>query len=507
MTITTARQRMTRGPSKLWFALMAMSILFFSTALAQKSVVVAQAANLSTLDVHLTGDMPDMAVLINIYDTLLTRDASGEIQPNLATSWENIDGTTWRFTLREGVLFHNGEPLTPETVKYSIERVMNPETKSPIQEFRTFESVEVVDALTVDNHTNVVDPIVPAKLTLFGGAIVPADYIETNGASYFASHPVGTGPFKFVEWVKDDHLTLERNEDYWRGAPALDRVTFVGIPSDAGRMAALLAGEVDIAATLPADFISTVEANPATRVDSAEGLRIFYLSTAYPTGPTADVRVRQAISYAVDTELLISELFGGKGKRIAAPVASANFGYDPSLEPYAYDPERARELLAEAGYSDGFTIDFATRPGIYEDIAVAVTGMLEQVGIRSNLSRLPAAEYSDKYGKGELPPLWDLGYTLWQGEPTVLIDTFFLTGNPRTKYSSPELDGIITDLKSEVDVETRRSLIQQALGILHEQAPWVYLAQADEVFGVNKRVIWQVPNNQILNMSGVDVAD
>ena len=268
-----------------------------------------------------------------------------------------------------------------------------------------------------------------------------------------------------------------------------------------------MTGEVDIITQLPPDFMQAVESNAGTHVDSTEGLRIYYLSTAYPEGPTSDVRVRQAISYAIDTQLLINGLFGGQAVQIAAPVASANFGNDPDLQPYEYDPERAKELLAEAGYPEGFTIDFATQPGIYEDLAVAIAGMLEDVGITVNLQRLPEGEFSEKYSQGELPSLWNLGYTLWQGEPSVLIETFFLTGNPRTKFSTPELDQLIRDLQSEVDPDSRRELIQQALQTLHEQAPWVYLFQANEVFGTNDRVEWTAPSNQILNMYTVDVTE
>lgn len=481
--------------------------LVASVGFAQKEIVVAQPENLTTLDVHMQGNMSDMAVLINVFDTLLRLDSQGNIQPQLATSWDNIEGTTWQLKIREGISFHNGEPLTAETVKYSIERVMDPEQQSPIQEFRTFDSVEVVDQYTINIHTSVVDPLVPAKLTLFGGAIVPMQYIEEHGDENFANQPVGTGPFKVVEWVRDDRVVLERNSAYWQGEPALDRVTFVGIPNDASRVSALLTGEVDIITNLPPDFIQTVETNPNTRVDSTEGLRIFYLSTAYPEGPTSDVRVRQAISHAIDTQLLIDQLAGGQAVPIAAPVASANFGFEPSLNPYSYDPEKARELLAEAGYASGFTIDFATRPGIYEDLAVAIAGMLEEVGIITNLQRLPVGEYEEKYSQGELPPLWNLGYTLWQGEPTVLIETFFLAGNPRSKFSTPELNQLIRNLQSEVDTDARRELIQEALHVLHEQAPWVYLFQANEVFGVSNRIEWTPPNNQILNMYTVDVAE
>ncbi|OUN01129.1 MAG: hypothetical protein BAA02_03695 [Paenibacillaceae bacterium ZCTH02-B3] len=182
---------------------------------AGKVIRVGVGSSLSTGDPHMTGSPADMAVLINIFDPLVRRDATGKLQPSLAVSWEIVGDKTWEFKLREGVKFHNGEEFNAESVKFSLERVFKEGSKSPIQELRSFESVEVVDSHTVRIHTSTVDPYVPDKLALFAGMMVPPNYIQEKGEEYFHSNPVGTGPFIFESWVKDGSLKLKANPDYW----------------------------------------------------------------------------------------------------------------------------------------------------------------------------------------------------------------------------------------------------------------------------------------------------
>lgn len=257
--------------------------------------------------------------------------------------------------------------------------------------------------------------------------------------------------------------------------------------------------------SVPATAINSIESNPNLRLDKAEGIRIYYLSTAYTSGPTQDKRVRQAISYAVDTQLLIDKLMGGYAVQIAAPIATSNFGADVDLKPYPYDPQKAKQLLAEAGYPNGFEIEMNTQPGIYTDIAQAIVQMLADVGIKVNLKPLPAAEFEDKYQSGQLAPLWNSGYSVWQGDPTTLISTFFVTGMPRAKYFSDELDQKINDMKQMTDVEQRKKALHEILKILHEDAPWVYLFQGNDLYGVSKNVTWNVPYDQLLEMKTASI--
>ena len=472
---------------------------------AGKVIRVGVGSSLSTGDPHMTGSPADMAVLINIFDPLVRRDATGKLQPSLAVSWEIVGDKTWEFKLREGVKFHNGEEFNAESVKFSLERVFKEGSKSPIQELRSFESVEVVDSHTVRIHTSTVDPYVPDKLALFAGMMVPPNYIQEKGEEYFHSNPVGTGPFIFESWVKDGSLKLKANPDYWGGAPKAAEVEFKFIHDAQARVAALLSGDVDVINSVPATAINSIESNPNLRLDKAEGIRIYYLSTAYTSGPTQDKRVRQAISYAVDTQLLIDKLMGGYAVQIAAPIATSNFGADVDLKPYPYDPQKAKQLLAEAGYPNGFEIEMNTQPGIYTDIAQAIVQMLADVGIKVNLKPLPAAEFEDKYQSGQLAPLWNSGYSVWQGDPTTLISTFFVTGMPRAKYFSDELDQKINDMKQMTDVEQRKKALHEILKILHEDAPWVYLFQGNDLYGVSKNVTWNVPYDQLLEMKTASI--
>lgn len=464
---------------------------------------VGVGGSLSTGDPGMTGLPSDMAILINIFDPLVRRDATGELQPSLATSWQLIEDNTWEFKLREGVKFHNGEEFNADSVKYSLERIFKEGSKSPIQELRSVDSVEVVDTFTVRIHTKHIDPYIPDKLALFAGMMVPPNYIEEEGEEKFHSNPVGTGPFVFKEWVKDGHLTATANKEYWGDPPKVSEVEFKFLPDGQARVAALLSGDVDIIDKVPYTSVETIESNENLRLDWAEGIRIYYLSTAYTEGPTEDKRVRQAISYAIDTQLLINKLLNGYGKQIAAPVASVNFGSDVDLEPYPYDPEKAKQLLAEAGYPDGFEIEMHTEPDIYTDIAQAIVQMLDEVGIKVNLTPLPAAEFEDKYSNGELAPLWNNGYSIWQGDPTTLINTFFYTGMPRAKYFNPELDQMQDDMQQMTNIDERKKALHEILKKLHEDAPWTYLFQANDLYGVNANVSWEIPADQLLDMKTV----
>jgi peptide/nickel transport system substrate-binding protein len=470
-----------------------------------KALRVGVQGSLSTGDPHMTGAPADMTILINIFDPLVRRDAKGVLQPSLATSWKLVDPNTWEFKLREGVKFHNGEEFNAETVQFSLERIFKEGSKSPIQELRSVESVEVVDPLTIKVHTTTVDPYIPDKLALFAGMMVPKQYLEEKGDENFHSNPVGTGAYVFQSWVKDGSMELTGNPDYWNGAPAITELTFKFIPDGQSRVAALLSSDVDMINKVPATALDTVSANDKLRIDKADGTRIYYLSTASLEGPTTDVKVRQAISYAVNTELLIDKLLGGNGVQIAAPIAGSNFGSDVDLKPYPYDPEKAKALLKEAGYPDGFSIVFNTEPDFSTEIAQAITQMLADVGIKADLKPLPGAEFEDKYAGGKLAPLWNNGYSVWQGDPTTLISTFFYTGMPRAKYFSADLDKMIDEMKQMTDLNERKQALHAILKVLHDDAPWTYLFQENDLYGVNSNVTWTVPADQLMELKDANI--
>lgn len=467
-----------------------------------KKLTVGFSPSIATLDVHKQGKIEEMSVLVNIYDTLVWRDREGKLQPSLATEWKAIDDKTWEFKIRQGVKFHNGEELDANAVKYSLDRVMNPDTKSPITEFRNFDRIEAPDQWTVRVITKTVDPMVPDKLSLFGGSVVPPKYTAENPDN-LSRKPVGTGPFVFVEYQKDDHLTLEANKGYWGGAPKIDSLTFRFLPDAADRVAALLGGQVDLINEVPPEAIAQVNGK-STRLEAVEGVRLYYMSIAYPDGPTADVNVRRAISYAIDTKLLADKVMGGYAAPTGAPQSKTHFGYNPDVQPYPYDPEKAKSLLATAGFPNGFTLKAQTTPEA-KDLLEAVEGMLAKVNIKLDLQVMPRTEFTPLYSDGKLAPVWTNSYTIWQGSAETLIDSFFKAGRPRAKWSTPEMEALINTANGTTNATVRQEAIRKMMTLLHDEAPWVYLYNSKDLYGVSSKVTWNPPTNRMLKFTDIDL--
>lgn len=462
--------------------------------------------SLSTGDPSMTGLAGDMALLNTIYDPLTRWDNEGKLHPWLATSWHLLSPTTWEFKLRTGVTFQDGEPFNADAARFSIDRIItNP--RSPIQELRSIDHTAVKDPSTLDIFTRYPDPMIPDVLALFGGEMVPPTYIQQHGADYFAAHPIGTGPYQVTDWVRDDHMTLAANKDYWGSPrPSLKTVTVRFITDPTTRMAALLNHEVDFIDQVPTAGVNQLKGSSNLRLDSIPGLRFFYVSIATKDGPLANPKVRQALSYATDTRTLIDKIQLGYGVQLGALVPRPNFGWDVAPRPWPYDPKKAKQLLAEAGYPNGFSTEFDCLPDIYTTIAQSVAQMWAQVGVTADVKTLPTATFTDGYVKGTLPAVYDNGSTQWQGDPTPLIDTFFHTGRPRARVTSPQLDQMDEQLRSETDPSRRRADIQQTLSVIHDAAPWIYLFQADDLYGVSSAVHWTPPRNGMLSFNTISMS-
>ena len=334
---------------------------------AEKELVIVQGTEPWTMDMQWVTAQVIVNVGNHIQQTLLDYDHSMTLQPNLAVSWEQIEPTVWQYKLREGVEFSNGEPLDAEQVKFSFDRVMAPDSDSMRKgETRYVSSVEIVDDLTVNFHTNGVIPLFDLYVTA-KFPIVPQGYITEHGSEHFASNPVGTGPYVLEEWVKDDHITLRKNPNYWGDEPEIDVLTFRTVPDIASRVATLLAGEADIATDLQPATVQEVENREDLSVVSRPGMRsVFLLFNTKIDTPVTDRRVRQAINYAVDKDAIIANILDGFGKKLEGQVLSEEYwGYQAALEAYPYDPDKAKELLAEAGYPDGFDLRIVSPRGRY----------------------------------------------------------------------------------------------------------------------------------------------
>ncbi|MCL4514259.1 MAG: ABC transporter substrate-binding protein [Firmicutes bacterium] len=473
-----------------------------------ETLIVAQGGDAMTLDPQKQGKMIDMSILSNVFDMLLTRDENLKLQPSLTTAWKTVNDTTWQFTLRKGVKFHNGEPFNADAAKFSIERLIDPNTKSPIVELRYVKRVEIVNEYTINIVTSEPDPILPAKLTLFGGVMVPPKYIKERGDAYFAEHPVGTGPFKFVEWVRDDHVTLVANPDYWKGAPKVKKLVFRAIPDDAARVAALLAGDVDIISNLPPDLAPVVNMSPGVKVLSIPGLRAHFLSLDSRKGPLADKRVRLAIASAIDVDALIAKILGGQAKRLNTLVPEEMFGFDPTVKPVPYDPQKAKELLAAAGYPHGFDIALNATSGIYmkdRDIALAVSGQLAKVGIRTKVQILEYGTFLTNLKADKLAPIYFIGNLAWTLDATNNFQSYLKSDRRYARMKSAEVDKLVDIEETSMDPSEREKAMFRIQQMIRDDAYFVGLFTGNDLYGISDTVKWAGPRNQVLWMYNAEI--
>ena len=323
------------------------------------------------------------AVGASMFDSLVGRDASGRIVPELAESWKAVDDTTWQFKLRRGVVFHDGEPFNADAVRFTVQRVLDPEQKSPNRaNIGEIARVDVLDDLTVNLVTK--QAYAPLLNRLIDFPILPPRYAADKGPA-FGRRPVGTGPFRFVALVKDEHLTVEAFDRHWRGAPKIQRIVFRPIPEPFTRAAALRNGEVDLITTVPPSLARELERVAGVRVQRMPSTWQIYLGLNALKKPLSDVRVRQALNYATDVHSVIRNVLDGNGRRLEGPYTPNVFGYDASVKGYRPDPARARRLLAEAGYADGLDVTLESPSGRYQgdkEIAEALGGQWQKAGFR-----------------------------------------------------------------------------------------------------------------------------
>ncbi|UYZ14566.1 ABC transporter substrate-binding protein [Brevibacillus sp. WF146] len=478
-----------------------------STSEGQKELVVAFDSDVPTMDPHMHNEPNAITINWHIFDSLLYLSRDLKIEPGLAESYERKDDLTWVFKLRKGVTFHNGEPLDAEAVKFSLERVLNEQQKSPQRgNISAISTVTAIDPYTVEIKTKEPYNLLPHRL--FYLSIVPPKYLQEVGDQGFAEKPVGTGPYKFVEWVKGDKIVLEANPNYFKGAPKIGKVTFRVIPEVATQIAELQSGGVDIIRMVPPDMLAQLEGNPQLAVTSTPLLRVYYLAFDTRKKPFDDVRVRQAMNYAVDIDTIVKKVLGGKAVRTPAGVNPNHFGFDAGIQPYPYDPAKAKALLQEAGYPDGFEteIHYFT-PGIGQQIVDAVISDLSKVGIKAKAKFYPeSSSFVEKQRAGDLP--FRLGhwgsYSVYDAD-AILQPMFHSEGVYGTYFHTPELDQRITDARSSVDQEKRKALYSQAQQLLHKEAPWIFLFSPMDNQAYNTRLDFQARADERIFAYEIDI--
>ncbi|MCC6178731.1 MAG: hypothetical protein IT305_25780 [Chloroflexi bacterium] len=458
------------------------------------SLTVALGADPAGLNPLLQTGLVEASVHTNIYDSLAFLDAEGAPQAALAESWRVLDDRTWEFRLRPNVTFHNGEPFDSSAVRFTVETMLDPASKSPVKaQLDSIDRVETPTPLVVRIVTK--KPFAPLLAELTALAMLPPRHAAASGMDALSERPVGTGPFRFVEWAHDDRLVLDANRQHWRGAPGVDRVEFRPIPDAATRLAALRTAQVDLSTSISVDQVSEL-ASAELRLFRRPGIQTLYLRLHARRPPLDDVRVRRAVAHAIDVDTIVEKLYGGYARRVTAPFPSNVFGYDPSVAPVPYDPARARALLTEAGYGDGVQVSLETPRGRYpmdDQLALVVAGSLRGVGIEVEQSTLEWGAYLKKINAGQGQDVFLLAGTNRTFDPHFTMARIYANASSfgRDYYGNPDIDPLVSDAAATLDADRRRALYQQLLGTLRTDVPAVWLAQLDDLYGARPSLEWQ----------------
>lgn len=414
----------------------------------------------------------NLSVMSNIFEGLLQRDASGELKPALATDWTRVDELTWRFKLRKGVKFHNGNDFTWEDVKFSFERMAQPEVSEFLSTGQSIDSVTKVseDPVTIDIKTK--SPIPWFDQNLHQLFIMDKESTETRSTGEVAQQPIGTGPYRFVEWVKGSNLDLEVNDNYWGELPEIKQARLRPLTEPSTRLAAMEAGEVDLMKDIPVRLFERAEEDPNTNVVTRPSRRAIFLGLRNSSDfPASDLRVREAIYRAINEPEIIASVMNDHAAPAAQIPDPPTIGFSEDIDRFSFNLERARQLLEEAGFSNGFNITLTGPNDRYvqdEQIAQAIATQLSKVDINVELDVKPKAVYFDELPQHELDfyllgwfdGAFDFGRSYGKLIHTVDEERGLGTFNA-ADYSAPDLDQIWEEANQIVNPKEREKKLQQ----------------------------------------------
>lgn len=452
-------------------------------------------------------------VATSIYEGLVERDLDLELQPGLAESWEYLDDNTLEFKLRQGVVFHNGEPFNAEAVKFTFERLLGEEGQKGPQysNYKSIDSVEVKDEYTITMNLNAPDPVLLTKLAGYGSVIVPPAYVTEVSDEEFNNKPVGTGPFKMTDYKRDQEVVLEKNEDYWKdGLPKLDKVTFKFIPEASTRLAELQTGKIDIMKRVEVAQTKTVKDTAFLKLEEVGTPTVFSLRFDTAQAPLDKKEVRQAINYAINKDEIIKEILGGYGIPISTYQSELSFGNNPDLKPYAYDPEKAKEMLKAAGVAEGTELEvfIPGNDGNFKEITQAVAFYLEEVGLKMNINSVDNTTLtSDLIPTGKAGHMYRQG---WGGWTLDFDNTAYLMYHEGEQWNPSFKDEKVEELlaaqRATVDQDERHKIFMELTTVLYDLAPEVNLYQSVDLYAVNNRLEnFQPPHEDRMRLEEVTV--
>src|SRR5690606_19373416 len=492
----------------LTFVLAALLVIFAAVGAgaqiaAAQTLRVAIGADAVSLDPHQTNDQPSSQVMRQIYDTLIVQTEDLELEPGLAVSWTQLSDVEWEFKLREGVKFHNGETFTARDVKFTFERLLNP--PPGVAATAAFlidgivDEIEIVDDYTIRIKTAFPFSPLLSHLAHTALSILNEKAVTEAGLDYGTRVVVGTGPYKFESWESGSAITLVRFDEWWGGKAHSERLSFRPIPEDPVRAIELETGGVDIAYQLaPVDYLRLKD-HPDIVISSVETLSTTYIGFNAQKPPFDDPRVRQAINYAIDKETMVEVVYEGRAIPAKSPISAKVFGHNPDLEPYPYDPEKARELLAEAGYPNGFSTSIWTNENFQRiQFAEIVQAYLAEVGIDVEINVMEWGAYLDQTAAGN-HEMFILGWVTVTADADYGLYPLFHSsqyGRPgnRTFWSTPELDELLETGRTAGDPDVRLEAYYKAQEIIAREAPWIFLLVTLDDHGLRSNIEGFVPH-------------
>ena len=466
-------------------------------AIGASSIVVAVDSPPSSMNPHGSDRDSNLSVMSNFFDGLLQRKApDGKLAPALAVKYEHPGLLTWKFYLRKGVKFHNGNPFTAEDVKFTFERINDPKVSEFVNTGKSIESVTVIDDYTVVIKTKA--PVHFFANNLHQVFIMDKESTEKRDPGDVETKPIGTGAYKFVEWIKGAHLTMVANEDYWEGVPSIKEVELRGITEASTRFAALASGQVDLVSGVPVELYEQVVKNPKLEVLTRPARRAIFLSLGNKPGtPTADIRVRKAIYMAINEDEIIEKVMNGHAAPAAQVPDIPTIGYNKALKRLPYDPDKAQKLLKEAGYEKGFEITLSGPNDRYVNdakIAEAVAKYLAKVGIKVTLDAKPQTIYFPQVAKGELEfgllGWFDGAYDFGRTSITLIHTRDAAKGMGQlngTNYSDPDVDALLESTADIADQKEREKTLQKLNKMMmEEKIAWIPLHYQEDIYAIQK---------------------
>ncbi|MDQ7842199.1 MAG: ABC transporter substrate-binding protein [Armatimonadota bacterium] len=445
----------------------------------------------TTMDAALSTDLYSQQVYSHVLEGLVMLDPQGGLQPALAESWTpSADGKIWTFKLRQNVRFHDGTEFTADDVKYTIDRILNPETRSPQRgSLAQISLVEAVDRHTVRITTRA--PFVPILTNLATSAYILPRAAHSRLGREFARRPVGTGPYRWVEWVPEERIVLEANPDYYAGRPSLDRLIFRFIPEASVRLAELESGGLDLIAGIPAQDLRRLRVSLLVNLHEVVGTNYRLLAFNTSVKPFDDVRVRQAIAHAIDKQKIVDVVWPGRGVVAEGPIPPTSWAYDERFKGLGYNLSRARQLMAEAGQGGGFEMNYliSATEELQREVPLIID-MLKQINVTVKVTAVDFPTLLDRLLKTNYDTL-RVGWTTNPEPDSLLYSPFHssaIGGFNFTKFRNARVDELLDRARTVTDARERIRIYREAQRLIVQEAPMVFLFHEKRTYATRKAV-------------------